>query len=58
MEVKRDVANFKGATNIKTGKNIVTGEQEFPVDPLTGKPRKLNAFGGLINGIGTLFEEK
>jgi hypothetical protein len=58
MEVKRDAANFKGATNVKTGKNIVTGEQEFPVDPLTGKPRKLNAFGGLINGIGTLFEEK
>jgi cellobiose-specific phosphotransferase system component IIB len=43
MEVKRDAANFKGATNIKTGKNIVTGEQELPLDPLTGKPRKLNA---------------
>jgi len=58
MEVKRDVANFKGATNIKTGKNIVTGEQELPLDPMTGKPRKLNAEGGLIDGIGTMFEEK
>ncbi len=48
MEVKRDAANFKGATNIKTGKNIVTGEQELPLDPLTGKPRKLNAKGGRI----------
>ena len=58
MEVKRDAANFKGATNIKTGKNIVTGEQELPLDPMTGKPRKLNAEGGLIDGIGTMFEEK
>jgi len=48
MEVKRDAANFKGATNIKTGKNIVTGEQEIPIDPMTGKPRKLNAKGGRI----------
>jgi hypothetical protein len=48
MEVKRDAANFKGATNIKTGKNIVTGEQELPLDPTTGKPRKLNAEGGRI----------
>ena len=48
MEVKRDAANFKGATNIKTGKNIVTGEQELPLDPTTGKPRKLNATGGRV----------
>jgi len=46
--LKRDAANFKGATNIKTGKNIVTGEQELPLDPTTGKPRKLNAEGGRI----------
>ena len=52
MEVKRDVANFKGATNIKTGKNIVTGEQEIPIDPMTGKPRKLNAEGGRIGYSG------
>jgi hypothetical protein len=52
MEVKRDAANFKGATNIKTGKNIVTGEQELPLDPLTGKPRKLNAEGGRIGYSG------
>ena len=32
MEVKRDKANFKGAINIKTGKNIVTGEQEMYKD--------------------------
>ena len=47
MEVKRDAANFKGAVDIKSGKNIVTGEQELPLDPMTGKPRKLNAQGGL-----------
>ena len=52
MEVKRDAANFKGATNIKTGKNIVTGEQEIPIDPMTGKPRKLNAEGGRIGYSG------
>ena len=48
MELKRDAANFKGAVNVKTGKNIVTGEQEFPIDPMTGKPRKPNAKGGRI----------
>ena len=48
MEVKRDKANFKGAVDIKSGKNIVTGEQELPLDPMTGKPRKLNATGGRV----------
>jgi len=47
MEVKRDRANFKGAIDTTTGKNIVTKEQELPIDPMTGKPRKLNAKGGL-----------
>jgi len=60
MELKRDVANFKGATNIKTGKNIVTGEQEIPIDPMTGKPRKPNANGGRIKnnegGLNSLKE--
>lgn len=56
--VKRDRANFKGAVNTRTGQNIVTKEQELDIDPLTGKPRKLNANGGLIEGIGTMFEEK
>jgi len=60
MEVKRDIANFKGATNIKTGKNIVTGEQEIPIDPMTGKPRKPNANGGRIKnndgGLNSLKE--
>jgi len=48
MEVKRDATNFKGAVDIKSGKNIVTGEQELPLDPMTGKPRKLNATGGRV----------
>jgi hypothetical protein len=48
MEVKRDATNFKGAVDIKSGKNIVTGEQELPLDSMTGKPRKLNATGGRV----------
>jgi hypothetical protein len=48
MEVKRDAANFKGGVNVKTGQNIVTKEQELPIDPMTGKPRKLNAKGGRV----------
>ena len=48
MELKRDAGNFKGAVDIKSGKNIVTGEQEIPIDPMTGKPRKPNAKGGRI----------
>ena len=58
LERQRDAAQFKGAVNTRTGQNIVTKEQELDIDPLTGKPRKLNASGGLIEGIGTMFEEK
>jgi hypothetical protein len=52
MDVKRDRANFKGAVNTKTGKNIFTEEQELPIDPMTGKPRKLNAKGGRVGYSG------
>jgi hypothetical protein len=48
LERQRDAAQFKGAVDIKSGQNIVTGEQEIPIDPMTGKPRKLNAKGGRI----------
>ena len=58
LERQRDAAQFKGAVNTRTGQNIVTKEQELDIDPLTGKPRKLNASGGLIEGIGTMFEER
>jgi len=48
LERQRDAAQFKGAVDIKSGQNIVTREQEIPIDPMTGKPRKLNAKGGRI----------